>query len=69
MIHPPTTIGTLRFVRMAALRATQLMEGCSPRVDGDHSTAVLAQLEVAAGKVTASPDPIGDSIAGRDDLA
>lgn len=50
-MRPPDTMGSFEFVAVAALRAAQLARGCSPRVDGDHSTAVRAQREVAEGKV------------------
>jgi DNA-directed RNA polymerase subunit K/omega len=52
MIRPPHDMGVFQFVAVAALRAAQLMRGCRPRVDGDHSAAVFAQREVAEGKVT-----------------
>lgn len=45
-------MGAFEFVAVAALRAGQLARGCRPRVEGDHTTAVLAQREVAEGKVT-----------------
>ena len=51
MIRPPLEMGAFKFVAIAALRAAQLTRGCRPRVDGDHSTAVFAQREVAEGKV------------------
>ena len=64
MVIRPTNVGAFHFITLAALRATQLMRGCLPRIDGGHSTAVTAQLEVANGKVTsvqatadASPEP------------
>jgi hypothetical protein len=47
-------MGWFEFVALSALRAAQLARGCRPRVDGDHSTAVLAQREVAEGKVTSA---------------
>jgi DNA-directed RNA polymerase subunit K/omega len=49
-------MGAFEFVAIAALRAVQLARGCRVRVEGDHPRAVLAQLEVAAGKVTAIVD-------------
>ena len=58
MIRPASAMGSFEFVVIARLRAAQLVRGCAPRVAGDHSTAVMAQLEVAAGKVTAMPDPV-----------
>jgi hypothetical protein len=50
-------MGAFQFVVLARLRTAQLMRGCRPRVDGDHKAAVLAQCEVAQGKVT----PISDA--------
>jgi len=52
VIHRPTSLGTFEFVVLASLRASQLMRGCLPRVDGDHKATVIAQCEVAEGKVT-----------------
>ena len=47
----PSGIGAFQFVILASLRAVQLTRGCTPRVDGDHKCTVLAQLELAQGKV------------------
>jgi hypothetical protein len=54
VIHRPPGIGAFQFVILAKLRAAQLMRGCRPRVDvdGTHKAIVIAQLEVAEGKVT-----------------
>lgn len=52
MIRRPDQMGKFEFAVLAALRAGQLSRGCVPRVDGDHTTAVIAQREVAEGKVT-----------------
>ena len=51
MIRPPYAMGAFEFVAIAALRAAQLARGCRPKIDGDHTRAVFAQLEVAGGKV------------------
>jgi DNA-directed RNA polymerase subunit K/omega len=51
MIRPPDAMGAFEFVVVSALRAAQLARGCHPRVDGNHSTAVFAQREVAERKV------------------
>lgn len=48
-------MSTFEFVVIAALRAGQLSRGCVPRVVGAHVTAVIAQLEVAEGKVNRDP--------------
>ncbi len=68
MIQRPAGLGTFEFVVLATLRAAQLMRGCRPRVDGVHKAAVIAQLEVAQGKVTAMvyeavPDPVAVAVA------
>jgi DNA-directed RNA polymerase subunit K/omega len=54
VIRPPLEMGKFEFVAIAALRAAQLTRGCRPKVDGVHTTAVLAQREVAEGKVSAT---------------
>jgi DNA-directed RNA polymerase subunit K/omega len=56
MIRRPYKMGAFEFVAIAARRAAQLARGCRPRVEGDHSTAVLARREVAEGKVTRTAD-------------
>ncbi len=53
MVVRPTGMGAFQFVTLAALRATQLTGGCLPRIDGGHTPAVTALLEVAYGKVMA----------------
>jgi DNA-directed RNA polymerase subunit K/omega len=47
----PKHINAYEFVVVASLRAKQLLAGCTPRLDGDHSPATMAQMEVAAGSV------------------
>lgn len=65
MIRPPHEMGAFHFVALATLRVAQLARGCRPRVEGTHPTAVIAQLEVAEGKVrstaTLAVDPTGAS--------
>jgi DNA-directed RNA polymerase subunit K/omega len=51
LIHRPTSIGAFEFVVLATLRAGQLMQGCIPRTGGVHKATVIAQIEVAEGKV------------------
>ena len=51
MILRSPEMGAFEFVAVATLRAAQLSRGCRARVDGDHSISVLAQREVAEGKV------------------
>ena len=57
MIRPPNQMSAFEFVAIATLRVAQLTRGCTPRVCGDHVTAVLAQREVAEGKVTRIAEP------------
>jgi DNA-directed RNA polymerase omega subunit len=51
VIQPPSGMGAFRFVILATQRAAQLMRGCQPRVGRDHKPTVIAQHEVAEGKV------------------
>jgi DNA-directed RNA polymerase subunit K/omega len=52
MVTRPVHLNAYEFVAVAALRAKQLLAGCTPRLEGDHSPATMAQMEVAAGCVT-----------------
>ena len=45
-------LGAFKFSVLASLRAAQLIRGCRARVEGVHKHTVIAQLEVAQGKVT-----------------
>ena len=49
MVTRPAHMNAYEFVVLAALRAQQLLAGCSPHLDGDHGAATMAQKEVAAG--------------------
>lgn len=51
MVLRPPAIGAFQFIVMASLRVHQLTSGCAPRLGGTHCAAVMAQMEVAAGKV------------------
>lgn len=51
MIQRPPGVGAFEFVILAALRAEQLIRGCTPRIDGGHKPIMTAQFEVAEGKV------------------
>ena len=50
---------------MSSLRASQLKRGCLPKVDGDHTVAVTAQLEIAQGKVPLLPAAAAEAAAQR----
>ena len=51
MVSRPVRFNAYEFVTLAALRAKQLLAGCTPRIEGDHNAATMAQMEVAAGHV------------------
>ena len=61
MIHRDSDRNTFEFVILSALRAAQLMRGCSPRVVASTKAVVTAQREVAAGHVTSLPRAIGSA--------
>lgn len=52
MVARPVHLNPYEFVAVSALRAKQLLAGCTPRLEGDHSPATMAQMEVAAGRIT-----------------
>jgi hypothetical protein len=65
VIQRPAGVGAFEFVILSTLRAAQLMRGCRPRVDGVHKPTIIAQVEVAEGKVKqAPPMPGGPAAAG-----
>ena len=47
----PAESNAYEFVVVAALRAQQLLAGCTPRLAGQHNAATMARMEVAAGRV------------------
>ncbi len=51
MVRRPDGSNAFEFVVVSALRAAQLMRGCTPRVESTQKIIMTAQLEVAAGKV------------------
>ena len=61
MIHRPDGFGAFEFAVLASLRAMQLCRGCQPRIQGEHTVAVTAQMEIAGG--TVGPlDPAPDTV-------
>jgi DNA-directed RNA polymerase subunit K/omega len=62
LMQRPSGIGAFQFVILASLRATQLMRGCIPRIEGAHKNTVIAQLEVSQGKVRQEFDSPGDEL-------
>lgn len=51
MVARPMHLNAYEFVAVSALRAKQLLAGCTPRLDGRHNAPTMAQMEVAAGHV------------------
>ena len=69
MIHRLSDSNAFELVRIATLRAAQLMRGCRARVPGTHKPIVIAQLEVLAGKVRAEArvnGVAGPAVTGRE---
>ncbi len=59
MVVRPPTQNAYEFVVVSFLRAQQLMGGSVPRViTGDHKKTVIAQMEVAAGRVARIPSDV-----------
>jgi DNA-directed RNA polymerase subunit K/omega len=60
MVTRPLNVNAYEFVVVSALRAKQLLAGCTPRLAGDHNAPTMAQMEVAAGCIprvdTAAPE-------------
>lgn len=60
MVNRPAALNAFEFAVLSSLRAAQLMRGCLPRLDGTHKLTMMAQMEVAAGKVGRA-DPGGEA--------
>lgn len=56
MVIRPAHVNSYEFVAVCALRAQQLLAGCIPRLEGEHSATTMAQMEVVAGRVTRAAD-------------
>lgn len=72
MIQRPPGVGAFQFVVLSTLRAAQLMRGCRPRVEGVHKPTVMAQVEVAEGKVidaSTLPDAVDETVTIENALA
>jgi hypothetical protein len=51
-IRRPSDVGAYQFAVVSALRAGQLIRGCTPKINGHtHRATVIAQLEVASGTI------------------
>lgn len=54
MVIRPPHLNAYEFVVVSALRAQQLLAGCTPSLPGEHSAAMMAQMEVVGGYVVRS---------------
>jgi DNA-directed RNA polymerase subunit K/omega len=55
MVHRPREENSFEFVRVASLRAAQLMRGCIALVPVAPKAVITAQREVAEGKIRSLP--------------
>jgi DNA-directed RNA polymerase subunit K/omega len=58
MIKRPDGMNAFEFVVLAALRAAQLQQGCTPRVAPSEKVAVTAQHELAERKIVRCADSV-----------
>lgn len=58
----PADANAFEFVRICALRAAQLMRGCTPRLEASTKACITAQREVAGGLVHALPRTDGKTL-------
>ena len=55
MVSRPARLNPYEFAVVSALRTHQLMAGCVPLLAGTHKATMMAQMEVATGKVARLP--------------
>ena len=60
MVQRPLQINAFEFAVLAGLRASQLARGCTPRVIASDKVTVTAQMEVADGKISKTPEQSTD---------
>jgi DNA-directed RNA polymerase subunit K/omega len=49
---------SFEFVVLASLRVRQLVDGCTPRVEGEGKKTTIAKREVLAGKIANIAPPV-----------
>jgi DNA-directed RNA polymerase subunit K/omega len=54
MVRRPDGMNAFEFAVLSSLRAAQLSRGCTPRVAQSAKVTIIAQQEIAEGKVLAS---------------
>jgi DNA-directed RNA polymerase subunit K/omega len=52
VVTRPSHLSQYEFAVVSALRAKQLLAGCTPRLPGEHNAMTMAQMEAAAGYVS-----------------
>jgi DNA-directed RNA polymerase subunit K/omega len=58
MVNRPREYNSYEFVVVSSLRAKQLLAGCVAHVEGEHTAAVKAQMEVAGGHIGRTADDL-----------
>jgi DNA-directed RNA polymerase subunit K/omega len=59
MIRRPVELNPFEFAVLAGLRAAQLNRGSVPRVNGPTKSTMIAQQEIAQGKIVREPPLLG----------
>jgi DNA-directed RNA polymerase subunit K/omega len=49
---PVDVTNSFEFVILASLRVRQLVDGCTPRVEGEGKKTTIAKREILAGKIS-----------------
>ncbi|MGE3404440.1 MAG: hypothetical protein AB7K63_17750 [Vicinamibacterales bacterium] len=57
MVVRPAHLSLYEYAVVSALRAKQLLAGCTPRLPGDHNAMTMAQMEAAAGIIARTGNP------------
>jgi len=58
MIKRPDNMNAYEFSVLSALRAKQLIMGCTPQLTGNYKSTTMAQMEVSAGMVPRVEAPV-----------
>jgi DNA-directed RNA polymerase subunit K/omega len=58
VVQRPVQLNAFEFAVLAGLRAAQLARGSTPRVSGATKLTVIAQHEVAEGKIVRESDTV-----------
>jgi DNA-directed RNA polymerase omega subunit len=56
MVNRLPDSNAFELVVLATKRAQQLIRGCTPKMAGNHKATVMAQMEIAGGKIARVTD-------------